>query len=110
MNATALLAEALAAGIEFRLDGANVRLSAAREPAPALLARLRERKAELAALLKGEACRRCGGTIVDRGPEAWVPFADGTAAHLACEDRWYVEDALRRAGNAYAASDEDESA
>ena len=65
-------------------------------PPPDLLARLRERKAELVALLTGRACRRCGGLIEDRGPRAWVPFADGTAAHDDCEGRWYAEDRLRR--------------
>jgi hypothetical protein len=64
---------------------------------PALLARLREHKAGLAELLAGKACRRCGGAIADRGPDAWVPFADGTAAHMRCEDEWELSRLRARA-------------
>ncbi len=96
----ALLAEARAAGARPRLIGeGRVRAPASSTP-PELLVRLRERKAELAALLAGQACRRCGGPIVDRGPVAWIPFADGTAAHLACEDARDVERLRAQARNA----------
>jgi len=45
-------------------------------------------------------CRRCGGAIADRGPDAWIPFADGSAAHLTCEDRWELQRLRARAENA----------
>ncbi len=96
MSAVGLLAEASAAGVSLRLvEGGNVR--AAGTVPPGLLDRLRERKAELVELLAGRACRRCGGPIEDRGARAWIPFADGMAAHLDCDDAWYAEDRLRRA-------------
>lgn len=80
--AYALLAEASAAGVRVRLTGTGGLRAPADAPAE-LLTRLRGRKAELAALLAGEACRHCGGAIEARLP-GWIPFTDGTAAHLAC--------------------------
>jgi hypothetical protein len=52
---------------------------------------LRQHNLELAALLTGRACRRCGEPIDDQGPNPWLAFADRTAAHEACEDRWEIE-------------------
>jgi hypothetical protein len=100
--AARLLIEAGEAGVRLRIEPAgSVRVLARPETVPpSLLARLRARKAELAALLAGRACRRCGGAIADRGRDAWLPFADGTAAHLTCEDAWDLERLRARAANA----------
>ncbi len=102
MSAARALADARRFGLRMRVDEAG-RLKVAGDRAkvpPDLQARLREHKPELVALLAGRACRRCGGAIVDRGPDAWAPFADGTAAHMTCEDAWEVERLRARAGNA----------
>ena len=100
MSALTALAMAQAAGVSLAAEGSDLRVEADSEPPADLLAALREHKPELVALLTGQACRRCGGAIDDRGVRAWIPFADNTAAHLECEDAWYVEDVMRRARNA----------
>jgi hypothetical protein len=50
LNAQALVDEARAAGIKFAMADGKVRLAASAPPPPELLARLREHKAEIAAL------------------------------------------------------------
>ncbi len=95
--AVALRAEAEASGVRLRLAGdGKVKASGATLE---LLGRLREHKAELAELLAGKVCRHCGGLIEDLRP-GWVPFADGTAAHLGCHDAAEVERIRARAANA----------
>jgi hypothetical protein len=47
----------------------------------------------------GDRCRRCGETVDGRSFQV-LAFADGSAAHEACEDRWRAEGVVRRAGNA----------
>ena len=95
--AVALLAEAEAVGASLRAAG-NGNVRAAGAPL-ALLARLREHKAELLALLTANACRHCGEAMGWPGPVG-ITFADGTAAHLGCHDRAEVERYRRRAANA----------
>src|SRR6478672_7817776 len=85
LSAAALLAEVSAAGVSLRLiDGGKVRAAGA--VPPALLDRLRERKAELVALLRGDACRHCGAPMAWPAPVGLV-FGDGTAAHHACHEK-----------------------
>lgn len=48
----------------------------------------------------GEACRHCGGAIEARLPNR-IPFADGTAAHLARYERADVERLYTRAGSCF---------
>ncbi len=80
------LAREAGVGLRPGADGALRVLARPGEVPPPLLEALRLHKPGLLALLAGLACRRCGGAILDRGPDAWVPFADGTAAHMSCED------------------------
>jgi hypothetical protein len=82
LTAVALLRTAKAAGLRFVPDGARLRLKADHPPQPDLLARLREHKPELLALLGREACRQCGGRLGWPLPGG-VAFSDGTAA---CHD------------------------
>ncbi len=81
MTVTVLRAEAAGSGLELWLEGERVRWRG--RPTPHLLTRLREHKAELVELLRGERCRRCGHPL--RWPEpAGVISADGTAEHHEC--------------------------
>jgi hypothetical protein len=96
LSALAVLAAAKAAGVRLAAEGGGLGVEADSEPPPDLLAALRAHKLELVELLTGTRCKRCSEPIKDRGPRAWVPFADGTAAHDDCETRWHVEDRLRR--------------
>jgi hypothetical protein len=73
--AVALLAEAEAVGASLRAAG-NGNVRAAGAPL-ALLARLREHKAELLELLTANACRHCGEVMNWPGPVG-ITFADGT--------------------------------
>lgn len=98
--AVALRAEAEAAGVRLRLAG-DGKVKAAGVP-PALLARLREHKAELAELLAGHLCRHCGEVMGWPGPVGRM-FGDGTAAHHACRERAEVERIRARAANALSA-------
>ena len=95
--AVALLAEAEAAGASLRAAG-NGNVRAAGAPL-ALLARLREHKAELLELLTANACRHCGEAMDWPGPVGRM-FADGTGAHHACHERAEVERIRARAANA----------
>lgn len=87
MTAVALLREAGAAGVSVRLVDGKPKVGGA-VPADLLL-RLREQRAAIVAILKGDACRRCGAAL----PPAPAPlgsalvFGDGTAECLACADR-----------------------
>jgi hypothetical protein len=87
MSAVGLLAEAAAAGVSLRVapDG-TVHLTATTPPPAELLAGLREHRREIVALLRGDACRHCGGPIRWSEPGALM-FDDGRAAHLACYER-----------------------
>jgi hypothetical protein len=101
---TAIRALAAARDTGVRLeprDGGAVRVLGRPEDVPPdVLAALRAHKTALFDLLTGRACRRCGEPIVNRRPD-WLAFADHTAAHVVCEDRWYVEDVKRRAQLAF---------
>jgi hypothetical protein len=55
MSAAAVLRDAAECGVVLSLNGANVAFKAAVRPSPELLARLREHKAEIVALLAAEA-------------------------------------------------------
>jgi hypothetical protein len=59
VNALELLDRANAAGVEIYLSGDRVRLRAPKQPPDALLAELRQHKADLVAFLTSP-CRRCG--------------------------------------------------
>jgi hypothetical protein len=85
MSGPSLLAEARRCGITLAIVSGEVRLSAAAPPDPALLARLRMAKAELAELLQGDRCRRCGQRMAWPGP-AGLMFADGAAECHPCTD------------------------
>ena len=83
LSPVALLRDTKAAGLRLTVEGPSLRIAADREPPPVLLARLRTHKAEMLALLRGDACLHCGR------PMAWpkpvgVAFADGTAACHPC--------------------------
>lgn len=88
-----LLAEALAAGCELVLTGGAITVKAKTSPPADLMVRLRQRKAELLELLRGERCRHCGELIEYRWPGTLV-FADGIGAHLSCVERAEVERVL----------------
>jgi hypothetical protein len=102
MSAVHALAAAREAGVRLEPhEGGAVRVLGRPENVPAdVLADLRAHKAALFDLLTGRACRRCGEPIVDQRRD-WFPFGDHTAAHVVCEDRWYVEDVKRRAQLAF---------
>jgi hypothetical protein len=57
----------------------------------------RARRAEVPGLPTGERCRWCGGRVGWPRPVGLV-FADGTAAHHACNDRPKAERVCRRPG------------
>jgi hypothetical protein len=98
MSAIALLAEAAAAGVSLRLEPAGtVHLTATTPPSAELLAGLREHRREIVALLRGDACRYCGGPIRWSEPGGLV-FDDGRGAHVHCYDR--VETARQAATRA----------
>ena len=84
MTAAALLAEAEDSGVRLRLD--DDRIAWRGRPTTELLARLRARKLELLALLRGDACRHCGTAIYWLSRPA-VAYADGWGAHLECYER-----------------------
>jgi hypothetical protein len=86
-----LLAEAEAAGLHLWREGARVRWRG--DPPPGLIERLRARKAEVAEVLDGERCRRCGERLAWPGPVG-VIYADGTAEHHGCRLRAAAERAL----------------
>ena len=102
MSAVRALADPQRAGVQLQAapDGKVRVLGRPEDVPPELLTALRAHKAELAALLAGRACRRCGGPIYDQQP-GWLAFRDGTAAHLACEDRWEIERIKRQAAKAF---------
>jgi hypothetical protein len=95
--AVALLAEAEAVGASLRAAG-NGNVRAAGAPL-ALLARLREHKAELLELLTANACRHCG-EVMNWPGSVGRTFADGTGAHHACHERAEVARIRARAANA----------
>jgi hypothetical protein len=96
--AAALLLEARGAGVRLRLaDYGKVKVP--ESTPPELLDQLRAHKLELAALLRGDACRYCGESIGWPRP-AGVVFADGTAAHHACDEAAEVARIKRLAANA----------
>jgi hypothetical protein len=65
MSAAAVLRDAAECGIVLSLNGANVAFKAAVRPPPELLARLREHKAEIVALLAAEAAPPPSATAGD---------------------------------------------
>ena len=87
MTPAALLREAAQAGVSVRLSDGKPRVAGT--PSPELLARLREAKAEIIAVLAGGACRQCGTPLLPapapRG--SLLVFGDGTAECMACADR-----------------------
>lgn len=94
----ALLAEAEASGVRLRVAGDGGVKVAAGAP-PELLARLRERKAELVGLLTGHLCRHCGEPMGWPDPVG-VMLDDGTALHHACREAAEVARVRRRAAAA----------
>jgi TubC N-terminal docking domain len=85
LNAQALVDEARAAGIKFAMANGQIRLAAPTPPPPELLARLRQHKAEIAALLRedspepdpAELEERRGmasNGVPERYPDAWATF------------------------------------
>jgi hypothetical protein len=96
--AAALLLEARGVGVHFRLaEDGKVKVPAS-TPLE-LLDRLRAHKLELAAPLCGDACRYCGEPMGWPRPVG-VVFADGTAAHHACDEAAEVARIKRLAANA----------
>ena len=83
MTAAALLREAAQAGVTVRLTEGKPKVGGS--PKPELLARLRENKATIVEILKGDACRWCG-TPLDWPRPAGITFADGTTECMACAD------------------------
>jgi hypothetical protein len=96
MIATRLLAEAKAAGVRLRVEGGVVRMTARHEPSAALLAKLREHKPAILALLTCKRCQYCGDSIAWRQPGG-LTFADGTGAHLICYEQAEMERLLAAA-------------
>lgn len=94
MTAVSLLAEAKAAGVTLRLVAGNPKVGGS--PSPDLLARLRQHKPELVALLRGDACRYCGGAIDWTVPGARA-FADELAAHNTCWEEAEIDRHFRHA-------------
>jgi hypothetical protein len=98
-TAPALLLEAQGAGVRLRLaEDGKIKVPASTPPE--LLDRLRAHKLELAALLRGDACRYCGEPMGWPRP-AGVVFADGTAAHHPCDEAAEVARIKRLAANAF---------
>jgi hypothetical protein len=77
----AIFHEARAAG--FRFTHKNGRVICTPVPPAELLAKLRDHKAVLVELVRGDRCRACGETL-DWQRSDGVIFADGTAEHHAC--------------------------
>jgi hypothetical protein len=103
--AIALLAEARNGGFSVRLADGKVKVGG-RAP-PALLDRMRQHKADIADLLSGGRCRHCGEPVTAEhyqhpGGSQALPFADGSAAHLSCDDQVYVHRILAAAARAVA--------
>jgi hypothetical protein len=105
--AATLLAEVEAAGAVLKVRGGKLVASGAPLPVP-LVERLRASKAEVLAMLAppalkaassaadGTRCRYCGEAMGWPRPVGIV-FADGTAAHHACDERAEVERLRRQA-------------
>jgi len=81
--AAALLREAAQAGVTLRLVDGKPTVSNA--PSAELLARLRENKPEIVAVLKGEACRWCGERLPWPRP-AGIVLDNGLAECMRCAD------------------------
>lgn len=84
MSAAALLRSATAAGVELALVDGVLKVRGALPDA--LRTALRERKAEVAAILRGDACRWCGSPLPWPYP-AGIVLGDGSAECMACADR-----------------------
>lgn len=83
-SAAALIREARAAGVEFALVEGAVKLRGC--PSPDLRESLRQHRAEILAVLAGNACRCCGEPLAWPGPVG-VILGDGSAECHACADR-----------------------
>jgi hypothetical protein len=83
MSAAAVLRDAAECGVSLSLNGANVAFKAAVRPPPALLARLREHKAEIVALLRREIATEPPAAHVSDGARASV---DRLIADMAAEN------------------------
>lgn len=84
MTAAAVLAEASRAGVSLRLVDGKAKVG--EDVPPELLARLREHKAEIVAILAGNACRWCGVPLAWPQPVGII-LGDGSAECHACADR-----------------------
>jgi hypothetical protein len=93
---------AAAAGVQLRVEpnGAVKVLARPSDVPPDLLAALREHKAELAAVLAGNACRWCGEPMGWPAPVG-VVLGDDTAMHTRCGEEFHVERIKRLAENAF---------
>jgi hypothetical protein len=97
-RAAAILVAAQTAGAVLCMEGNKLKVrNSVRLPA-AVRADLNAHWRAVAALFSGDHCRCCGGLIDWR--RDGVAFADGTAAHVLCEDRWHAELARRQAARA----------
>jgi hypothetical protein len=84
VTAAALLREAALTGLGVRLAEGKPKVSG-NHPTPELLARLRELKPAIVAILAGDACRTCGVALAWPRPVG-IAFADGTAECMRCCD------------------------
>lgn len=84
MKAAGLLREAARAGVTVRLAEGKAKVGG--QPSPELLARLRERKMAIVAILRGDACRWCSEPLAWPRPVG-VVFADGTSECMSCADQ-----------------------
>ena len=82
---------ALSAGVRLALRDELVEWTAEQPPTAELLAYLRDHKPEIAAILRGNACRWCGQALAWPDPVG-VTFLDGTSECHRCAD----EDVDRR--------------
>lgn len=107
MSAVAALAEAARVGVSLRLVDGKAKVG--EDVPPELLARLREHKAEIVAILAGDRCRWCGVALAWPGPVG-VTLLDGTAECHACADRevWRLMASADRAVAPALAADEAE--
>lgn len=84
MSAVALLLNPHEVGASVWADGDEL---VVRAPdgilSPLLVRELRDHKPVVIEVLTGRRCRHCEGAL-DWTRPGWVPFADGTAAHLGC--------------------------
>lgn len=80
MNAAAAIMQAEAAGVRLRLDGATVRVDAARSPPSTVLGDLRRHRDEVVALL---AARLAGAAPARPTSDHDAPVRDPTAADFA---------------------------